>query len=295
MQPFLDREEIIEQAYFFRMYRERLEENLPSQEILGSIREEVLATTKLPLALDFLRGEILLTGKISDGMGRLTHYFRPFQVFVMSRAEEDRSRFDQRIALEVLQREAEYLSESPSQAGLFLFQFECLARNRLGYDTGMKSIAADPNYTKDWSSWVLKSRLRLGSMDFAEMIYFRSQHFVQQRRRRMRRPEYEPSFPILFGEQEGRIALANRGKDPLFMFAALQRQLGHPAVPRAQPKPQEPLLHPAVEQRIQRLEKRIQLLESEMKGSLDLSEFYANPPDFSKLDEPDGSPNPGNG
>ena len=97
--PLLDREEYIEQAYFFRVYRERLEDSLPSQEILSSIVEEVLATTKLPMALDFLKGEILLTGKMSDGMARLTHYFTPFQTFVMSKAEEDKSRFDQRIAL----------------------------------------------------------------------------------------------------------------------------------------------------------------------------------------------------
>ena len=107
MHVFLDREESIEQAYFFRMYRERLDENMPSQEILQNVREEVLATTKLPLALDFLHGEILLTGKISDGMSRLAHYFRPFQTYVMSRAEDDKSRFDQKTALQVLQRESE--------------------------------------------------------------------------------------------------------------------------------------------------------------------------------------------
>ena len=43
--PLLDREEYIEQAYFFRTFHERLDESLPSQEILSSIREEILATT----------------------------------------------------------------------------------------------------------------------------------------------------------------------------------------------------------------------------------------------------------
>jgi hypothetical protein len=287
--PFLDREEYIEQAYFFRVYRERLEDNLPSQEVLESIREEVLATTKLPMALDFLRGEILLTGRLSEGMGRLAHYFRPFQTYVMSRAEEDRSRFDQKTALQVLQREAEYLAESPCLAGLFLYQFESVSRNRLGYDGGMRAIAADPHFPPEWSEWVLKSRLRLGTIDFADMIYYRSEHFVVQQQQRMRRPDYRPSFSVLFGVGEGRIAKANAGKDPLFMFAALQRQLGHPAVPRALPVPKAPVLHPAVEQRIQRLEQRLQLLEAELKGGLDLSAFYARPPDFSKLDasEPD--------
>jgi len=291
LHPVLEREEYIEQAYFFRVYRERLEDNLPSQEALESIREEVLATTKLPMALDFLRGEILLTGRLSDGMGRLAHYFRPFQTYVMSRAEEERSRFDQKTALQVLQREAEYLAETPCLAGLFLYQFECVARNRLGYDGGMKAIAADPHFPPEWSEWVLKSRLRLGTIDFADMIYYRSEHFVVQQQQRMRRPDYRPGFPVLFGLGEGRIAKANAGKDPLFMFAALQRQLGHPAVPRARPTPKAPVLHPAVEQRIQRMEQRLQLLEAELKGGLDLSQFYAHPPDFSKLDaiEPDGA------
>jgi len=39
-------------------------------------------------------------------------------------------------------------------------------------------------------------------------------------------------------------------------------------------------LHPLLELRITRLEKRLQLLESESQGKLDLSEFYAKPPEF---------------
>ena len=42
----------------------------------------------------------------------------------------------------------------------------------------------------------------------------------------------EPKLPILFGEKEGKIARANRGRDPLYLFSALQRQLGYPEVPR---------------------------------------------------------------
>ena len=39
--------------------------------------------------------------------------------------------------------------------------------------------------------------------------------------------------PVLFGAQEGRIAKAHRGKDPLFLFAALQRHLQHQRARRA--------------------------------------------------------------
>lgn len=283
----LGREEYIEQAYFFRVYRERLDEDLPAQEILSSVYEEILATTKLPMALEFLKGEILLNGRISDGMAHLSHYFAPFQTFVISQAEEERAKFDQRIALQILEREAEYRAESPTPAGLFIYQFESIARNRLGYDKGMAAMAEDPLYDDNWRNWILKTRLRLGTTEFADMIYYRSEYFVQERRRTTGRSDYEPSAPILFGSQEGRIAKANRGKDPLYLFAALQRQLGYPSVPRSKRADEEEQLPPALEQRFVRLEKRIQLLESETKGKLDLSEFYAKPPPFK--DEPGGN------
>lgn len=277
--PLLDREEYIEQAYFFRVFRERLEDNLPSQDILASIGEEALATTKLPIAIDFLKGEILLTGRLSDGMAQLKHYFTPFQTFVMSMAEEDRSRFDQKIALLILEREAKYRADTPLPAGLFIFQFECIARNRLGYDNGMIAMAGDPLYDEDWRDWIVKMRLRLGSTDFADMIYYRSEHYVNEKQRLSGNDDFQPTAPILFAAQEGRIAKANRGKDPLYMFAALQRQLGHPAVPRAKPAKKGPLFHPAVEERFQRLEQRLKLLETEAQGGLDLSQFYVKPPD----------------
>ncbi|HEV7999915.1 MAG TPA: hypothetical protein VGP63_08555 [Planctomycetaceae bacterium] len=271
----LDREEYIEQAYCFRAFRERLEDNLPSQEILGSLSEELLATTNLPKAMDFLRGEILHNGRLSPGMARLGHYFTPFQTFVMSRAEEERSRFDQKTALLVLERIAEYLAGNPTPAGLFIYQFECIARNRLGYERGMKAIADDPYYDKHWRDWILKVRLRLGSTDFAQLIYYRSEQYVEERRKR--NAKYKPSYAILFGVKEGRIAKANRGKDPLYMFAALQRQLGHPAVPRVRAVDPGPIIHPALEQRLQRIETRLKILDSEVKGEFNLSEFYVKP------------------
>ena len=49
--PFLDREEYIEQTHFFRVFAERLRENVPSQEILSTVQEEILSTTKLAMSL----------------------------------------------------------------------------------------------------------------------------------------------------------------------------------------------------------------------------------------------------
>ncbi len=276
--PVLDREEYIEQAYFFKTFLERLDEDLPSQEILESIKEEILATTKLPLALDVLRGELLLKGRLYEGMALLSHYFAPFQTFVMRQSEEDRTKFDQRVALQILEREARYRSENNNPAGLFVYQFECLSRNRLGYDKGMIAIADDPLYDTNWRDWILRARLQLGAVDFADMIYFRSDFYLEERRKLVD-PEEEASAPLLFSRQEGRIAKANRGKDPLYLFAALQRQLGYPAVPRSK-SARELQLHPLLELRLQRIEKRLQLLESETKGQIDLTEFYAKPPTF---------------
>jgi len=271
----LDRDEYIEQVYFFRTYRERIEDNMPAQEALRALRDEVLATTCLPMVIDFLVGELNLKGKVSDGMQLLPHYFTPFQTYIVQRAEQDESRFDMRVAMQVLEHEAEYRAEeNPTTAALFVFQFECLARNRLGYDQGMLAIAADPGYDEDWRDWISKVRRQLGTVDFADLIYLRSQHRVDEVRRRTHNDDYHPSYPVLFGVQEGRIAKANRGKDPLYMFAALQRHLGYPRVPRPKPARTKPLFEPHVEMRFQRLESKLAMLDSDLKGSFDLSDFY---------------------
>ncbi len=277
----LDREEYIEQAYFFRVYRDRLLENVAAQEILLQVREEILATTKLPMAIDFLSGELQLNGKVGVGMSRLPHYFTPFQAFVINRAEADESKFDIRLALQILEREAEFRADKCHAQGLFMYQFECIARNRLGYDVGMAAIAGDPFFDASWKDWILRIRMLLGTVDFADLIYRRSQHQVDEERRRSRNPSHEPAEPALFGVAEGRIAKANRGKDPIYMFAALQRQLGYPSAPRPKPPKSTPIFDPPVESRFQRLEARVSLLEQDGQGNLDLSKFYKSE-DFDK-------------
>lgn len=284
--PSHTREEYVEQAYFFRAYRERLEEDLPAQEILKSISQEILATTRLPMALEFLSSEMMLHGRIGGGMERLTHYFTPFQTFVINQAELDRSKFDLKIALEILEKEAEFLaSESASRQGLFVYQFEALSRNRLGYQQGLQAIAADPMFDDHWRDWISKVRQSLGMVEFAEMIYLRSEFRVMEVRRRTENSDYQPSYTVLFGLQEGRIAQANRGRDPLYMFAALQRHLGYPKVPRPKP-PVSKRIDPIIETRLQQLESRLKLLEAEQAGQLDLSEFYVKGEKPTFKDEP---------
>lgn len=280
----LDREEYIEQVYFFRNYRERLEDSIPSQVILATIYEEILATTKLPMAIDFLKGELLLTGRISDGMEKLSHYFTPFQTFILKNAEDDKSKFDQKTGLMILEREAEYRSETPSCAGLFIYQFECISRNRLGYHAGLEAISQDTLYDDDWSTWIRKLKIQLGAVDFSDLLYLRSQHFVDEQRRLPGKEQFTPKYPTLFSKQDGRIAKANHNRDPLYMFAALQRQLGYPKVPRVLPQTGKSLFHPALEARLHKIEMRVQLMDAELKGSLDLNKLDVKNLKFDDID-----------
>lgn len=276
--PLLDREEYIEQTHFFRVFAERLRENISSQEILTTVQEEILSTTKLPMAIDFLRSEILLQGRICDGMARLDHYFAPFQAFIMRQAEQEtKSRFDQFMALEILTREAEYRANNPTPQGLFIYQFECLSRNRLGYTDGLVAISGDPLYDEAWREWFGVLRRELGTSEFSDMVYFRSEQFVADRRRANHDPGFNVPYPTLFGLREGRIAKAHRKKDPLYMFAALQRQLGYPSVPRMKPKLDQPVIHPVLEQRLQRIEQSLKIVQAELKGGIDLTQFFKKP------------------
>ncbi len=57
----LEREEYIEQAYFFRAYRERIEEGIPAQQVLSAIHEEILATTRLPWPSNSCAARLFIT------------------------------------------------------------------------------------------------------------------------------------------------------------------------------------------------------------------------------------------
>lgn len=276
--PILDREEYIEQAYFFEAFRERVLDGMPAQDVLARIGEELLSTTRLPMAVSFLATEIKLNGLMAPAMGRLSHYFAPLQTFVIGRAEEEvGSRFPMDQALLILQREATYRAEGPTPAGLFVYQFEALSRNRLGYGAGLDAMAADPFYNEDWRDYINTLRSRLGDVDFADLIYVRSAWLVAERRRID--PDFVPKFPTLFGEKEGRIARANRGRDPLYLFMALQRQLGYPEVPRLKRPDEADARILVLEQRVQQLENRIKQLESSSDAPIDLAQLTVKPED----------------
>jgi hypothetical protein len=267
----LDREEYIEQAYFFRVLRERLADGLATQEALERIDQEILATTRLPYAVQFLAAELKHTGLLSSGFARLGHYFTPFQAFVVGGTEEEGRRFSTDAGLLVLQREAEYRAGSPTPQGLFVYQFEVLCRNRLGYDAGLAAMAGDPLYDADWKAFLELTRKQVGLIEFADILYSRSIDYVREQHRS--RPDYEPSLPPLFGEKEGKIARANSGRDPLFLFSALQRHLGYPEVPRPKPRDDLAAKLETLQAKIRELEARVRLIDGELRGQVDLSQF----------------------
>jgi hypothetical protein len=214
-------------------------------------------------------------------------------------SENERLRFDLRIGLEVLSREADYRAESPTRQGIFLYQFEAISRNRLGYDRGLEAIALDPVFDETWREWVRKVRRQIGMVDLADLIYVHSEYYWQRQaasvsgRARLNARATSPSeVPaedvavadaptrhelILFGEREGRIALANRRKDPLFLFASLHRQLGYPEVPRPRAEESNQPQLPQIARRLEQLEMRIKLVEEEQRGGIDLTKFYVKP------------------
>ena len=265
-------EEYIEQAYFFRILSERMNEQLPLQALLRQVKHELLATTKMPMAVDYLYAELCHTGTMAPAMRKMAHYFTPFQTYVIDEAEYDRGRFDIATAVRVLQHDAEYRSKSPNPQGGFLYQFETLCRNRMRYDRGLEAIGADPLYDEDWRAWIKEVRREIGLVDLADLIFLKSEEYLK--RKRVEEPDFDPTFKPLFGEKEGRIAMVNHMKDPLFLFAALQRHLGYPTVPRAKVVDNTSEIIPQLLRRLERLETRVKIMGDEQREGLDLTKFY---------------------
>jgi len=132
-------------------------------------------------------------------------------------------------------------------------------------------MTGDPFYDPAWRDYLELVRRQVGAVDFADLIYLRSAFYVIEQRRQ--NPDYEPPVVPLFGEKEGKIAKASRGRDPLYLFAALQRQLNYPQVPRPRPRDDLGAKLETLQARVRDLETRLKLLESEMRGQVDLSQF----------------------
>ena len=83
----------------------------------------------------------------------------------------------------------------------------------------------------------------------------------------------------------GKIAKASRGRDPLYLFAALQRQLGYPEVPKYKLRDDLVVKFDIIQAKLRELDNRLRLAESELRGSVDLTQF--GKPELLKDDEDD--------
>lgn len=275
--PKLSREEYIEQAYVFRGLNNRLDESDPVQVVIKHLRDEVLSTTKLPMAIDFLLAELTHVGTMGSAMKKLAHYFEPFQTFLIDNAEDETGRFDMRRALLILEYEAKFRAENTDPVSMFFFQFETICENHLDYDYGLQAISLDSVYDEQWKKWISDSRRQIGMIGIADLIYVHSEYYLTRQKAKEDSEGTEVEMPevILFGDKEGRIALANRTKEPQYLFSALQRQLNYPSVPK--PKKKDPVdeLIPKLVKQLERMEMRMKLLEDEQREKgIDLSQFY---------------------
>ena len=168
-------------------------------------------------------------------MQQLAHYFTAFQTFVMEAAEDPEGRMDIRIALLILESEARFRADQVSQVAMFLFQFETICENHLDYEDGLAAMSKDPVYDDQWCGWIKSIKRKIGMVGIADLIYVYSEHYqTHQDKIESSTGKEAEAVEVLFGDKEGRIALANRNKDPKYLFAALQRQIGYPEVPKAQ-------------------------------------------------------------
>ena len=137
-------------------------------------------------------------------------------------------------------------------------------------------MSEDTFYDDHWQQWILIVRRQIGLIEIADLIFSRSRHYTNLRHRpQIQSPN--PEQTVLFGEKEGRIALANFGKDPLFLFASLQRHLGYPKVPRPKPIDETKNVIAVLQQKLDQLSIRTKLLEDESRGGIDLTQYYKKP------------------
>lgn len=131
-------------------------------------------------------------------------------------------------------------------------------------------------FNADWREWIKIVSRQAGLVDFADLLFVRSEHYVARKRRID--PDYQAERPVLFGDREGKIALANRRKDPRYLFSALQRQLGYPEAPRPERPDESRELVPNLLRRVELLETRLRMLEEEQRqGVVDLTKLYPPP------------------
>ena len=258
---------------------------MATQDLLASVREEILSTTKLPLAIDFMTSELKHSGVFSTAMAKLSHYFTPFQTFIVAQAESERGRFDFAVAVEILHREADYRAQEPTAQGLFLYQFETLCRNRLRYDHGLDAMAGDPIYSEDWREWLRIVRRQIGLVDLADMIYVPQRVLSASIRQRdgFQRRAGEAGAVRREGGQD-RPGPSPQGSAVVVLRPAAALGLSRSRAPK--PPKDERLVHRWPDAAAGAAgDARIKLVEEEQRGGIDLTKFYPPPAELDRGEE----------
>jgi len=232
-----------------------------------------LSLTRLPLAIQFLATELKHTGLLSSGFARLPHYFAPFQAFVIRQSEEEKRRFALETALLILGAGKRNIARASRRRPASSFtSFEVLSRNRLGYDQGLQAMQADPFYAEAWQKYVEMVRRHVGVVDFADLVYLRSQFYVL---------EQQPAGPPTMSRRWSHCSARRRARSPKRIAAGTlciclppcSAKLGYPEVPKPQPRddPGEQSRKPSPPSR--ELEMRASCSRRSNEGQVDLSPF----------------------
>ena len=137
----LDHDEYVEQAHFFRTLGERLPQNMPLQDLLLSCRTRSWRPRScLRVGVSARRAETFRRDRRGDGEAAALFHAR-------SRPTSCRRRKTSEVVLtcgwlsNCCACEAEYLARGATRQGMFMYQFECLCRNRLRYERGLDAMA----------------------------------------------------------------------------------------------------------------------------------------------------------
>ena len=270
--PVLDREEYIEQAYFFRASASGSPTTCRPRTSSPRLHEELLTTTRLPYAVQFLAAEIKHTGPARQRVREAAALLHPFQAFVIRQAEEEKQRFPMADGAAGAGTRGRVPGRAADQPGLFVYQFETIARNRLGYIDGLAAMAADPLYDADWRATSTSSAGRSATSTSRDLVYLRSELYVTEQRRA--NPAYEPSRAAALRREGGE---DRQGQPRPRPAVPVRRAAAATRLPRGAAVTQrddgKTRSWSKIETKLRELETRLKLAEGELRGNIDLSQF----------------------
>ena len=124
-------------------------------------------------------------------------------------------------------------------------------------------MQGDPSYDAVKREYVDTVRRQIGLVDFPDLIFLRSDYYVELcngGRIRNTQPRWGAAFRRLV---QARKRTLTAGRDPLYPFAAAQRQLGYPEVPRPKPRRHGFGRSRRCRRKLREMDLRIKLMESE--------------------------------